>query len=168
MGSTIETLQDNVSGITDDQTDNAGGKNNSGGNKNGGNNAQNGNGGGNNRSNIGNFNGSTRRRGAFYYMTTARVTKTKVHDVNHFPNPTKPDTMERTESDSHADTTCAGKNMTLYPYTSYEYNVNGFHYELKSTEKIPVATVVMVYDEPLLVTTVMLVFNKALWFGISM
>ena len=40
--------------------------------------------------------GRARRCGAFSYMTTARVATTKVHDMNHFPNPTKPDTTTRT------------------------------------------------------------------------
>ena len=63
-------------------------------------------------------------------MTTDRVATTKVHDMNHIPNPTKRDNMSRTESDSHADTTCYGKNMTLFSYTGYECNVNGFHSDL--------------------------------------
>ena len=101
-------------------------------------------------------------------MTTARVTTTKVHDMNHVPNSTKPDTMARTESDSHADTTCAGNNMALLSYTSYECNINGFHSDLKSMEKIPVATSVTAYDDTFSRTTVMLVFNQALRFGSSM
>ena len=117
LGSTIETLQDTVSQITDYQTDNGVGNNNSGGNKNGGNNAHNGNGGENNRYNIGKLGGSRRRPGAFSYMTTARVVTTKVHDMNHVPNPTKPDTMSCKESSSHEDTTCYGNKMTLLSYT---------------------------------------------------
>ena len=77
LGSTIETLQDTGSRITDDQTNNGvgnnnggnnnrGGNNNGGGNNNYGNNAQNGRGGGNNRSNSSNFGGGARRRGAFF------------------------------------------------------------------------------------------------------
>ena len=53
-------------------------------------------------------------------MTTARVETTKVHDMNRDPNPTKPDTMARTESEYHVGTTCAGKNMTLFSYTGYK------------------------------------------------
>ena len=93
MVSTIETLQYNGSQITDDQTYNGGGNNNRGVNNNGGNNAHNVNVNVNNRSNSGNFGGSARRRVAFYYMTTASVAATKVHDINHVSNPTKPDTM---------------------------------------------------------------------------
>ena len=117
MGSTIETLQYTVSRINDYQTDNGGGNNKSRGNKNGGNNTQNGNCGGNNRSNSGNFGVSARRHEAFSYMTMDRLATTKVNDTNNFPNPTKPDTMACTESDSCADTTCAGKKMTLFSYT---------------------------------------------------
>ena len=95
LGSNIETLQDNVSKITDDQIENSGGNNNGensngggnttiGGNKNDVNNAQTGNGRGNNRSNSGNFGLSARRRGAFSYMTIDRVATTKVHDMHHF------------------------------------------------------------------------------------
>ena len=131
MGSTIITLQDNVSQNTDDKTDNeggnknrmnnnGGGNNNNGGNNNGGNNSQNCNGGGNNRSNRGNFDDFVRRRGAFYYMTTARVATTKIHDKNHVPNTTKPDTMACTESESHVDTNCAEKKMTLLLYAGYK------------------------------------------------
>ena len=95
MVSTIETLQDTVSRITDDYTDNVGGNDNSGGNNNGGKNAQNGDGNVNNRSNIGKFGGSERRRGAFSYMTTTRLATAKVHHMNHVPNPTKTNTMAR-------------------------------------------------------------------------
>ena len=42
-------------------------------------------------------------------MPTDRVTTEKLHDINHVPNPKKSDTMARAESESHADTTCAGK-----------------------------------------------------------
>ena len=84
---------------------------------------------------------------------------TKVHDIHHVQNPTKPDTMALIESDSHEDTTCDGKNMALLPYTGYEWNVILFNYDLKSMEKIPVATVVTAYDDPLSVATVMLLFN---------
>ena len=101
-------------------------------------------------------------------MTTSRVGTTKVHHMNQVPNPTKSNNMVCTESDSHVDTACAGKNVTLLSYTGYKCNVNGFHSDLKSTEKIPVATAVTSYDDPLLVNTVMLIFNQALWFGSSM
>ena len=95
MGSTIETLQETVSQITDYSAENGGGNNNRGGNNNGGNNAQIGNGSENNRSNSGKFGGSTRRRGAFYCLAKDRVATTKAHDMNHVPNPTKTNTMAR-------------------------------------------------------------------------
>ena len=82
--------------------------------------------------------------------------------MNHVSNPTKPDTMAHIESEYHVDTTCAGKNTKLLLYAGYEYNINGFHSDLKSMEKIPAATELMVYDDPILVTAVMLVFNQAL------
>ena len=101
LGSTIEYLQVVFIQITDDHTynggvNNNGGNNNRGGKNNSGGNAQNGNCGGNNRSNMGNFGGSARRHGAFSYMTMDRLATTKVHDIHHVPNPTKPDTMART------------------------------------------------------------------------
>ena len=46
--------------------------------------------------------------------------------MNHVTNPTKPDTMARTESDSCADTTCDVNDMTFFSYTGYECNINGF------------------------------------------
>ena len=101
-------------------------------------------------------------------MTTDRAPTTKVHNMHHVPNNTKLDTMARTESESHADTTCAGKNMTLLSCTGYKFNVIGFHSDLKSMEKILVATTVTAYNDPLLVTTVVLVFNQAIGFGSSM
>ena len=88
--------------------------------------------------------------------------------MHHFPNPTKPDTMERTESDSRVDTTCAGNNMILFPYTGYECNIIGFHSDIKSMEKIPVVTAITAYGDPPSGTTVMLVFNQALWSESSM
>ena len=78
------------------------------------NNAHNGNGGGNIRYNSGNLGDSTRRCGAFSYMTKFMVATTNVHDMNHVPNPIEPDTMARIESDHHADNICAGKNMKLF------------------------------------------------------
>ena len=101
-------------------------------------------------------------------MNTDRVATTKVHDINHVPNPKKPDTMARTESDSHSDTTLSVNNTTLLSYTGYECNVNVIHSDLKQMEKIPVAMEVTAQDNPLSGTTVMLVFNQELWFGISM
>ena len=98
MSSTSETLQETVSQITDDNTDNRGGNNKNGGNNIGGKNVQNGNGGGNNISNRNNFGGSARSRGPFPYMTTDRVAATKVHDIKNVPDPTKNDTMAQTES----------------------------------------------------------------------
>ena len=96
MGSTIKTLQDTVSRIAGDQTDNGGDNNNSGGNNNGVNNSHNDNCNVNNRSNSGNFCGIARRRGEFSYMTTARVATTNLHDMNHVTNPKISDTMART------------------------------------------------------------------------
>ena len=104
MGSTIETLQDNVSRITDDLIDNGGG-NNIGGNNNGGvnnkigvnnnvgNNAPNVNVLGNIGYNSGNFCASAIIRGSFSYMNMDRVALKKVHDMHHVPNTTKPDTV---------------------------------------------------------------------------
>ena len=132
LGSTIETLQDNVSWISNGHTENVGRNNNSASNNNDGNNAKNGHVNVNNRSNSSNFDGSMRRRGVFSYMTTARMETTKVHDMNHVPKPTKPDTRARTESDSHSDNTFAGKNMILLSYTGYQCNVNSFPSDLKS------------------------------------
>ena len=68
-------------------------------------------------------------------MTTARVSSTKVHDMHHVANLTKPDTMASIESDYHADTICARKNMTLFSYTGYKCNVIGFLYDLKSRRR---------------------------------
>ena len=77
----------------------------------------------------------------------------------------KTDTMARTELNSCADTTCSGKNMALLSYTCYVCNVKGFNSELKSMENIPVATELTAYDDNFSGTTVILVFNKAIWFG---
>ena len=72
-----------------------------------------------------------------------------IHDMKQISNNTKSDAIVRIESDSHADITCAGKNMTLFSYTGYECNVNGFHSELKSINKIPVVTAVTAYNNPM-------------------
>ena len=80
--------------------------------------------------------------------------------MHHVTNPTKPDTMARTESNSHTYTSCAVNNMTLLSYI--------FSSDLKAMENILVATSVTAYNDPLLGTTVMFVFNQALWFGSSM
>ena len=87
--------------------------------------------------------------------------------MHKFPNNTKHDTVVQTESDSHADTNCSRKNMTLLSYTVYEFNVISFHSGIKSMEKIPVVTEVTVYDDPPEGNTFILVFNKELWFGVS-
>ena len=125
LGSSIETLQDTVSRITDDQKDNGGGNNNNVGNNNGGRNAQNVKSGENDRSNGGNFGGSARRCREFYYRTTDTMEKPKVNDMNHVTKPTKPDTKACKKSNSHVYT-CAGKNMTLFSYTGYKCNVTRF------------------------------------------
>ena len=52
--------------------------------------------------------------------------------------------------------------MNLFSYSGYDCNINGFHSDLKSMNKIPVVTVVIAYDNPLSGTIVMLVFNQAL------
>ena len=52
--------------------------------------------------------------------------------------------------------------MTLFSYTGYECNFIEFHSDLKSMEKILVATEVTEYNDTLSGTTVMLVFNQAL------
>ena len=87
--------------------------------------------------------------------------------MDHVPNPTKPHTMARTESDSHVDTTCDGKNMKPLSYTGYEFNVNGLHSDLKSMENIRLATSVTTYDDPLSGLAVMLVFNQEILFESS-
>ena len=40
--------------------------------------------------------------------------------MNNVPNRAKPDTMERTESESNGDTTSDRNNMTFLSYTVYE------------------------------------------------
>ena len=58
--------------------------------------------------------------------------------------------------------------MTLLSYTGYECNVIRFYSDLKSMEKTPVVTAVTAYYDYLWGTTVMLVFNQALWIGRNM
>ena len=55
------------------------------------------------------------------------MTSIHLYEMNSTPNPTLSNTSTCTESDFHADTTCARKNMTLLSYTEYECNVSVFH-----------------------------------------
>ena len=130
-----------------------------------GNNAQNDNVDINNGYNSGNFGGGARSCGEFAYTTKSRVASTKAHNIHQIPNPTTHDTMARIELDSHTDTNCAGKDMTILSYIGYNCNIIVFHYELKQMENIPLVTAVTAYDDSLSGNTVMLLFNQELWFG---
>jgi hypothetical protein len=72
---------------------------------------------------------------------------------------------ERSELDSHADTCVAGANTTLLWYTDHTVSVSPFIGEYKPLKDIPIASVVMAWDDPTNGSTILLVINEALYFG---
>ena len=96
-------MVDSVSQISDDYI-NSGRDDNRKNN----NNSQNDNNGNDNTSNSSNFGGGTRRRVTSSYTTSARIASAMILDMTQTLNNTKSDTIARIESESPADTTCAG------------------------------------------------------------
>ena len=70
----------------------------------------------------------------------------------------------RLECDSHADTTCAGKNCVVLSYTNHVIDVYGFHESLGTMPSVPIATVATVAIDSK-GNEVVLVIHEALFFG---
>ena len=84
-----------------------------------------------------------------------------------YPVPGSPGIYGRLECDSHADTTCAGKNCVVLEYTNNVVDVFGFHQSLGALKAIPIATVAtLAHDSN--GTEVILVMHEALYFGEKM
>jgi hypothetical protein len=71
----------------------------------------------------------------------------------------------RSELDSRADTICAGLNCRLIHYTGQECTVSGFHSQLGTIEKIPIATVATAWSDEHTGQGYILILHETLFFG---
>jgi len=77
----------------------------------------------------------------------------------------RPDTVRRTESDSHTDTTAAGTNFLLITGKEITCTNKPFSNTYKALQKIPIVLVATTYDNVVTGVTFILVFHQKLWFG---
>jgi len=68
------------------------------------------------------------------------------------------------ECDSHADTTCAGKNCVVLKFTNQVIDVYGFHNSLGALKAIPITSVAMLATDSR-GKEIILVIHEALYFG---
>ena len=78
-----------------------------------------------------------------------------------------PGTIGRIESDSHADTCCAGRNCVVLSFTNQVIDVYAFCQELGPMTSVPIASVATLATDKD-GREVILVINEALWFGQQM
>jgi len=78
---------------------------------------------------------------------------------------TNVDTIGRTVSNSHADTTTTGANFLLVAETELTCTVRPFSDAYEEMKSIPIVTAATAYDEIKTGTTIILVFHQTLWFG---
>ena len=71
----------------------------------------------------------------------------------------------RSELDSRADTICAGLNCRLIHYTGQECTVSGFHSQLGTIDKIPIATVATAWSDEHTGQGYILIMHETLFFG---
>ena len=71
------------------------------------------------------------------------------------------------ECDSHADTTCAGRNCVVLSYTNQVIDVFGFHDSLGALKSVPIASVATLATDSK-GKEVILVLHEALYFGDKM
>lgn len=69
------------------------------------------------------------------------------------------------ELDTHADTICAGQNCRLIHYTGQECTVSGFHHQLGTMEKIPIATMATAWSDEHTGQGFILIMHETLFFG---
>ena len=74
-------------------------------------------------------------------------------------------TSGRSELDTRADTCCAGFNCRLIHYTGQECDVKGFHGDLDTIPKVPIATVATMWCDPTSGEGYILILNEVLFFG---
>ena len=73
--------------------------------------------------------------------------------------------MDRSELDSHADTSVAGCNMVVLEDTGQTVSVAPFTGEYNALKGIPIVSAATAYDCPTNGETYLLVFNECLYFG---
>ena len=56
--------------------------------------------------------------------------------------------VNRSELDSHADTTVGGANTVILARTNHEVKITPFSQEYEAMEKVPIATIGTVFDCP--------------------
>jgi hypothetical protein len=85
-------------------------------------------------------------------------------DLTSYHNP-EPDSWNKSELDSHADTCVAGANTVPLWYTDHKVSVSPFIGEYAPLDDVPVATVATAYDSQVDGSTIILIINEALYFG---
>jgi len=78
---------------------------------------------------------------------------------------TRPATVGRIESASHADITAAGSSFLLISEMELTCTVKPFSNTYKTLKKIPIVTAATAYNVVVAGVTFVLVFHQALWFG---
>jgi hypothetical protein len=73
--------------------------------------------------------------------------------------------MDQNELNSHADTVMGGLNCVPISNPDKYVTVHSFSDERKPFEKVPIGLIVMAWDNPEMGEMIILVFNKALYFG---
>jgi hypothetical protein len=85
-------------------------------------------------------------------------------DLAKVYNP-EPQSVDRSELDSHADTCVAGSNTIPLWFTDKKVSVAPFIGEYVPLEDIPIASVATAWDNPSDGSTIILIINEALYFG---
>ncbi len=90
------------------------------------------------------------------------IKRVKVGDTDLLPL-----TIEdvHSELDTRADTICAGRNCCLIHYTGQECTVSGFHHQLGTMDKIPIATVATTWTDEHTGQGFILIMHETLFFG---
>jgi hypothetical protein len=69
------------------------------------------------------------------------------------------------ELDSHADTTCVGKNFRVISYTDRICQVSPYHPDYQAINKVPIVQAATAFDDPESGETYVLIFNECLYLG---
>ncbi len=69
------------------------------------------------------------------------ISSAKIDQYGAFGDPSLPGTNGRIETDSHADTCCAGSNCVVVEFTNHVINVYPYHKDLGKMKSVPIASV---------------------------
>jgi len=102
--------------------------------------------------------------GGIYTGRRARITRANVSQL-------KVDSSKdgiaygRIELDSHADTTCVGKNFRVISFTDRVCEVSPYHPDYNAISNVPIVQAATAYDDPNSGETFILVFHECLFLG---